>query len=70
MPGKDRPLKELKAFEKVFLESGEKKKVVIKLKPEDFMQYDDSWILEKGEYTIHVGTSSDRIMESISLSLK
>lgn len=70
MPGKDRPLKELKAFEKVFLEGGEKKKVVIKLKPEDFMQYDDSWILEKGEYTIHVGTSSDRIMESISLSLK
>lgn len=70
MPGKDRPLKELKAFEKVFLESGEKKKVVIRLKPEDFMQYDDSWILEKGEYTIHVGTSSDRIMESISLSLK
>lgn len=70
MPGKDRPLKELKAFEKVFLESGEKKKVVIRLKPEDFMQYDDSWILEKGEYTIHVGTSSDRIMGSISLSLK
>ena len=70
MPGKDRPLKELKAFEKVFLESGEKKRVVIRLKPEDFMQYDDSWILEKGEYTIHVGTSSDRIMESISLSLK
>lgn len=70
MPGKDRPLKELKAFEKVFLEGGEKKRVVIRLKPEDFMQYDDSWILEKGEYTIHVGTSSDRIMESISLSLK
>lgn len=70
MPGKDRPLKELKAFEKVFLESGEKKRVVIRLKPEDFMQYDDSWILEKGEYTIHVGTSSDRIMGSISLSLK
>lgn len=70
MPGKDRPLKELKAFEKVFLESGEKKRVVIRLKPEDFIQYDDSWILEKGEYTIHVGTSSDRIMGSISLSLK
>lgn len=70
MPGKDRPLKELKAFEKVFLEGGEKKRVVIRLKPEDFMQYDDSWILEKGEYTIHVGTSSDRIMGSISLSLK
>ena len=70
MPGKDRPVKELKAFEKVFLESGEKKRVVLGLKPDDFMQYDESWILEKGEYAIHVGTSSDRIMESISLSLK
>ena len=70
MPGKDRPVKELKAFEKVFLESGEKKRVVLRLKPEDFMQYDESWILEKGEYAIHVGTSSDRIVESISLSLK
>ncbi len=69
MPGEDRPVKELKAFSKVKLDSGEKKKVVLNLKPEDFMQYRDGWYTENGQYTIHIGTSSNNIVKEINLNL-
>lgn len=69
MPGEDRPVKELKAFSKVKLDSGEKKKVVLNLKPEDFMQYRDGWYTENGQYTIHIGISSNNIVKEINLNL-
>ena len=70
IPGNDRPEKELKAFRKVSLEPGAKQKVKIQLEPEDFMQYQDGWYTEKGEYTIHLGTASDNIVKSIKLNIK
>ena len=56
-----RPLKELKGFEKVFLKSGEKKNISIQLKQDAFAFYDptkSSWIAEKGDFKILVGSSS------------
>lgn len=60
----ERPLKELKGFEKVWLESGQRKSVTIKLPPEAFRYYsekDKQWTFEKGDFLIKVGSSSQTI---------
>jgi beta-glucosidase len=56
--------KELKAFEKVFLQPGEAKEVEISLDEAAFQYYDEakkSWVLEPGKYSILVGSSSKDI---------
>jgi beta-glucosidase len=60
-PSVERPVKELKGFAKVNLKRGEKQKVSIQLKPDAFAFYDPdkkSWVAEKGDYQILVGSSS------------
>lgn len=57
----ERPLRELKAFGKVFLKAGEKKKISLTLVPRDFAYYStalDGWRVEDGKYTVSVGGSS------------
>lgn len=61
----DKPVKELKAFHKVFLEPKEEKIVTLELKKEDFASYDvnyASWITEPGSFDILVGNSSRNIL--------
>ncbi len=61
-----RPIKELKGFEKVFLQPGESKTVIISLPEYAFKFYDintKSWVLEKGEFEILVGNSSTSILQ-------
>jgi beta-glucosidase len=56
-----RPLKELKGFQKVFLEPGEERTVAIELKRQDFAFYDvqmHGWVVESGVFTVRVGSSS------------
>jgi beta-glucosidase len=56
-----RPEKELKAFRKVFLRSGEAQKISIPLDARAFAFYDPAkggWVVEKGTFTILVGGSS------------
>lgn len=56
--------KELKGFQKVFLQPGESKTVSISLNKDAFQYYDEKkrdWELEKGEYLIQVGGSSRAI---------
>lgn len=61
----DRPIKELKGFEKVNLKAGEKKTVEFDLSLKDstsfFDEYLGKWNMEKGQYEVQVGTSSDDI---------
>ncbi len=63
-----KPVKELKAFEKVFLQPGEKKTVLFALQRNDFASYDmdaHEWIVEEGYYDILVAASAapeDEIM--------
>ncbi len=60
----ERPLKELKGFKKVQLDSGEKKTVVFELEKRDlsfFEEKNSSWIVEKGFFNILVGSSSKDI---------
>jgi len=59
-----RPNKELKGFEKVYLEPGEKKTISIKLNRDAFAFYDSDrrhWVVEPGEFEIMVGSSSKDI---------
>jgi beta-glucosidase len=56
-----RAAKELKGFEKVFLQSGETKTVSVTLDDRSFAYYNvpkETWALEGGEYEILVGSSS------------
>ncbi len=59
-----RPKKELKAFRKVYLESGEKTVLNILIRPNMFAFYHPDkhdWIVEDGDFEILVGNSSDNI---------
>lgn len=65
-----RPVKELKGFEKVYLEPGESTTVSFEIGQEqlEFLGPDMTWIVEPGEFVIMVGTSSrDEDLEEVTL---
>lgn len=67
-----RPLRELKAFEKVFLKKGETKLINIEISTKDLMVYETSkhrWILENGEYLISVNKNSREVIYEDSVYL-
>lgn len=63
-----RPVKELKGFKKIWLEPGQSQSVTFVITPELLSLYDKDmkWIIEPGDFTIIVGTASDKT-ESINL---
>jgi beta-glucosidase len=67
-----RPVKELKAFDKIELEAGESKSVHFTLNKRDFSYYSkvyDRWLAESGEFQILVGSSSRDIRLKGNLNL-
>ncbi len=59
-PSVHRPVRELKGFEKVFLQPGETRKVTLQLKWRDFAWWsvaDSRWVVESGQYRIHAAAS-------------
>ncbi len=58
-----RPVKELQGFARVELRPGEEKKVTFVLQPSQmaFLDEDMRWKIEKGEFEIQVGSSSEDI---------
>lgn len=67
-----RPLRELRAFQKIALNPGEEKQVTFELKDRDFMYYDPnfrSWRLEDGEQTVEIGASCEDIRLTGRLTL-
>ncbi|MDV7186141.1 glycoside hydrolase family 3 C-terminal domain-containing protein [Lutibacter sp. TH_r2] len=69
----NRALKELKAFKKVHLEKGESKTIELQLNLKDLSYYNESisnWELEKGNYTIFVGNSSQNIIKKLNIIIK
>lgn len=69
----DRPVKELKGFEKVHLLPGESKVVRFTVKAEDlsFFNADEhKWVAEPGTFTAHLASASDDIRTSVSFELK
>lgn len=61
-----RPVKELKGFKKINLKPGEKAEVIFKITPEmlEFYNYEMKRVVEPGEFTIMVGTSSESYLKS------
>lgn len=57
-----RPVKELKGFKKIWLEPGESQTVSFAITPELLSFYDTNmkWILEPGDFTLMIGTASDK----------
>ena len=67
-----RPEKELKAFEKVFLEPGQQKVITLTLNEDAFSYYNDKenkWVAEAGVFNVMVGNSSRSIKMKESVTL-
>ncbi len=63
-----RPLKELKAFRKVFLQPGESREVVLTLDKRSLSFFDDrlqQWVAEDGEFEARIGNSSGNIIRKL-----
>ena len=66
------PQKQLKGFDKVYLEPGETKTVSIELGPDAFRFFDEesmSWKTEPGDFEILVGSASDNIEKTVTVAL-
>jgi beta-glucosidase len=61
-----RPVKELKGFQRVTLESGEKKRVEFVLGPEQLSFYDRNmrFVVEAGEFEVMVGANSEDLIKT------
>ncbi len=67
-----RPVKELKGFQKVRLEPGERRAVAITLEPRAFQAWDprvNRWVAEPGDFTVSVGWSSAKFAAELPLRL-
>ena len=68
----DRPLKELKAFQKVWLQPGESRDVTLTIDKEALSFYNEAlhqWTTEPGDFEALIGTSSAQILHRISFTL-
>ena len=68
----ERPVKELKGFEKVYLQPGESRKVQFALDRRALSFFDadsHAWVAEPGEFRALVGTSSEDIREEVPFRL-
>ena len=66
----DRPVHELKAFEKVFLKAGESKTLTFKLDKDAFSYWNPdtkTWVRDSDEFTIEAGHSSRDIRQSVKV---
>lgn len=61
-----RPIKELKKFEKIFLQPGESEDIHFIITPEDlkFFNHDFKWDWESGKFIVYVGTNSQDVKEA------
>ena len=69
----ERPVKELKAFQKVFLQPGETQQVSLTIDKGALSFYDEDnsqWKAESGAFEALVGTASDKIVSRCSFTLQ
>ena len=68
----DRPVKELKAFQKVILKPGETKTVTLKTDKRALSFWDEEtndWKAEPGEFSAQVGDASDKLTSKVKFTL-
>ena len=66
----ERAVKELKNFQKIFLQAGEEKELTFVLEQDAFSYYDEnthSWNVEPGTYQLYVGTSVNAIAGAVEI---
>ena len=69
----ERAVKELKGYEKITVESGKSKQFQISISVNDLAFYNESisdWEVEKGEYQLYIGNSSDNITSQLEITVK
>jgi len=69
----DKPVKELKAFKKIFLKKGETQSVHFNIDKNAFAYYHaekKEWTVDPGKYAIHIGSSSKDIRLTDIIDLK
>ena len=69
----ERPVRELKGFQKVYLEAGETRELSFTLTGEDLSFFDaeaHAWKLEPGDFHILIGTSSEDLPIDLLLTIK
>ena len=67
-----RPVKELKAFKRIFLKAGESAEVTFEITPDMLQCFgaDNRWTVEPGDFTIMVGSSSaDEDLQTLTLEV-
>jgi beta-glucosidase len=67
-----RPVKELKAFQKVFLRAGETKTIEMQIKARDMCYFDEishDWKLETGDYILSNAAASNDVKSSIMINM-
>ena len=62
--GLHRPLRELKGFQKVFLQSGESRTVTFPLTDRSFAVWQDGWKIPAGKYTVCIGGLTSEVEKS------
>ena len=67
-----RPLRELKAYARVFLKKGESKRVVLTLKKDDFRYYDETmrFGLHDGRHTLILGTDCETAVAAFETEVR
>ena len=65
-------VKELKAFEKIFLEPGETRQITLQLHADAFSYYDEekkAFVVDAGTYAILLGKSAGEIVDTTEITL-
>ena len=68
----DRPVKELKNFEKVYLKAGETKTVTFEIDAQDLSYFDadkHEWVAEPGKFKALIGSSSEDVKSTVNFKL-
>ena len=68
----DRPVKELKNFEKVYLKAGETKTVTFEVDAQDLSYFDadkHEWVAEPGDFKVLLGSTSEDIRSTVNFKL-
>ena len=71
-PQEDRPVRELKGFDKVSLQPGETKTVTLTISPQALAYFDEpghEWKADAGQYQAEIGSSSRDIKQTENFTL-
>jgi beta-glucosidase len=68
-----KPLKELRAFEKILLNPGDGREITFRIYAGDLAYFDNetrTWITEQGTYTLYAGFSSRDIRQVTRINIQ